>query len=53
MADVYPDLISSVDSAGNAIINITAAERKLAASRKESAEAAIKAAAANYAYVIE
>jgi len=39
MADAYPDLISSYDEAGNAIIDITAAEHKLAESRLDSAKA--------------
>ena len=40
----YPQLITSFDSAGNAIIDTTNAEKILSEARKESYEAAIKAA---------
>lgn len=47
MADTYPELVTSYDSAGNAIINITQAEDALAQSRLEGAVAARNAAAEN------
>jgi hypothetical protein len=40
MADEYPQLISTYDESGNAIINLTSAEELLAQTRIEAASAA-------------
>lgn len=50
LADTYPDLISNLDSAGNATVNLDLAEQKLAETRKEGITAALESAKANIRY---